>query len=395
MCGWPAGMGYPPAEGELAQASAPGASDTSPAAADEAEDVGVQLDALAGMVARQGQALSPVDDVTPPEPATSEVVVADEPAEVSQPEASQPESRTPDSAVEADIDPLTAPLDAVTGAAIEPEADLPRISEPADVEPTSKTPIDEVEPTTSDEPEPEPTADADADAPITGTAGRSAALIRPTQLLIVATAVLNLILVGINAVLVTPSGSMTFVVLGVALITLAVWTAAAVTFLHWVSRAHAHVAAASASRQRHGASMSLLGWFIPIAGFVIGYRVLQDLWTGSNPATRDQADAAPAKVRTIDIWLLGVVTAALFGYAMPLTLGESALWAGLSALGWMVAALSLATTLGTISTWQLDSDVEAEEISTSELTASSRSDNAETLPVQTAPAPEPVTVAAE
>ncbi len=190
------------------------------------------------------------------------------------------------------------------------------------------------------------------------------------------------------------------VVLGVALITLAVWTGAAVTFLHWISRAHAHVAATAASRQRHGSSMSLIGWFIPIAGFVIGYRVLQDLWTGSDPATRQQADAAPAKVRAIDVWLLGIVTAALFGYAMPLALGESALWAGLSALGLMVAALSLVSTMGAISAWQVeqgdatpddDAEAAAEQppIPTSQWRLKLMS------PWTPAPTPEPVSASAE
>ena len=98
--------------------------------------------------------------------------------------------------------------------------------------------------------------------------------------------------------------------------------------------------------------MSLIGWFIPIAGFVIGYRVLQDLWTGSDPATRDDANASPAKARMIDVWLLGIVTAALFGFVMPLALGASALWAGISSVGLLVAALGLVSTMAAISAWQ-------------------------------------------
>ena len=79
---------------------------------------------------------------------------------------------------------------------------------------------------------------------------------------------------------------------------------------------------------------------------------MQDLWTDSDPATRDDADAAPAKARMIDIWLLGIVTAALFGYVMPIALGDSALWAGISGVGLLVAALGLVSTMGTISAWQ-------------------------------------------
>jgi hypothetical protein len=170
--------------------------------------------------------------------------------------------------------------------------------------------------------------------------------------LLVGTAVANLVVIALGAVLDSSSGMTTTVILALALITLALWTGAAVTFLHWISRAHTHVAATAAFRQRHGASMSLLGWFIPVAGFVIGYRVLQDLWTGSDPATRGDAQATPAKVRMIDLWLLAIVTASVFGYVMPLALGDSALWAGISGISLLVAALGLVSIMGTISDWQ-------------------------------------------
>jgi hypothetical protein len=194
---------------------------------------------------------------------------------------------------------------------------------------------------------------------------------------------------------------MTVAVLGVALANLAVWTGAAVTFLYWVSRAHAYVAATAASRQRHGASMSLIGWFIPIAGFVIGYRVLQDLWTGSDPTTRDQADAPPAKARTIDLWLLGIITAALFGYAMPTALGASPLWGGLSALGLMVAALSLAATMGTITAWQSSESTTTDHdvVDQAPADANRATDSAPSVtadePVAPLATPEPVTATAE
>ncbi len=368
MCGWPAGVGYPPAEDELDQVTT---SETiTPEAVDEEPDhVGVQLDALAGMVARQGQSLSPNEDTTDatvdldPEEPVAEDVPEDTTPDLDVPaialtQGADPRDEAPDDddirGAAQEVDPLTAPLAALTGAAVA-TATASQGASPAttdQVEPAT-APDDVLEPIT-DETGDELESSAPNDSHATETAGQASAILRPAQLLVVATAALNLILVGLNAVLGTSSGSVSVVTLGAALITLAVWTGATVTFLHWVSRAHSHVAATAASRQRHGASMSLIGWFIPIAGFVIGYRVLQDLWTGSDPATRQDADAPPAKVRTIDLWLLGIVTAALFGYAMPLALGDSALWSGISALGLLVAALSLASTMGSISAWQLD-----------------------------------------
>jgi hypothetical protein len=217
---------------------------------------------------------------------------------------------------------------------------------------------------------------------------------RPAQFLILATAVLNLTVVGLGAAIGAASGSTSFVVLGLALVTLAAWTGAAVTFLHWVSRAHTHVAMTASSRQRHGSSMALLGWFIPIAGLVIGYRVLQDLWTGSDPSTRDDADASPAKVRMLDVWLLGIVTAALFGYAMPLALGESAIWGLLSALGLLAAAFGLVSVMRAISTWQSETDGVTEDADSA---AEAAVEGTPTATTESAPVPvsEPVSVSAE
>ena len=334
--------------------------------ADEPDHVGVQLDALAGMVDRQGQSLSPAAETAPEAPVASRLSPTRTATTAEEPAVDSPSRQTrpvPGPTEQTWRQPrrrstrLTAPLAALTEAGAPPasaEAAPPRSwhrrracaragAPPGCARAARRCPSRRrrrrVRPRRRATSGP-PDAQRQSCAPL--------------SCCIVATAVLNLILVGLNAVLGAPTGSMAMVVLGVALITLAAWTGAAVTFLHWVSRAHAHVAATAASRQRHGESMSLIGWFIPIAGFVIGYRVLQDLWTGSDPTTRDQADAAPAKARSIDIWLLGIVTAALFGYVMPLALGESALWGGLSALGLMVAALSLASTMGAISAWQVE-----------------------------------------
>lgn len=420
MCGWPSGVGYPPAEGELERATGTPEADES-APTEEHDHVGVQLDALAGMVARQGQPMAPppAEASEAPEssvsPDTTDDAVADEPhAENSSPddsvdaeaqvEAAQPsadESAEPD-----DVDPLTAPLTALTAAPAsasdaqdptdddEPVAGSDRSSDQQNKASESAAPRVE-----SDEPAQSVDDSENAVAePATETVGRAAAILRPAQLLLVGTAVANLVVIALGAVLGTTSGSRAAIVLGLALITLAMWAGAAVTFLHWISRAHTHVAATAASRQRHGASMSLLGWFIPIAGIVIGYRVLQDLWTGSDPATRDDAEAAPAKVRMIDVWLLGIVTAILFGYGMPLVLGDTALWAGISGLGLLVAALGLVSTMSTISDWQNetvtavapDADTSTTEVAVHEPQASAPSTSAE-RPA----APQPVSAAAE
>jgi len=367
MCGWPSGVGYPPAEGELENAAVAAPDEEEPASAEDNDHVGVQLDALAGMVARQGQPMAPQPADETPQP----------PAEVEKPSSSEPAAEAPDAAAGSeeagdtahdtepspqarttidDVDPLTAPLAALTEDVVAAEVSQPSTDD-SDVQPAVSDGND-VPHIDSDEAH-DLSADSAGDTDETPTEpsavkpGRAASILRPASVLLVGTAVVNLIVVALASVLDT-SGSMTGVVLGLALIALALWAGAAVTFLHWVSRAHSHVAATAASRQRHGSSMSLLGWFIPIAGFVIGYRVLQDLWTGSDPATRNDADAAPAKARMIDVWLLGIVTAALFGYVMPIALGDSALWAGISGVGLLVAALGLVSTMGTISAWQSD-----------------------------------------
>ncbi len=366
MCGWPSGVGYPPAEGELESTAAAAPQADEPASAEDNDHVGVQLDALAGMVARQGQPMAPQSfDETPEPPADVETAGNSEPAaeapamdadaDDAVDTARETEPTEAETATE-DVDPLTAPLAALTDDAISPEESQPSTDD-SDTQPAVSD-TNDVNIIDSDE-EHDLSAESAGDTDQTSTApsaakpGRAAAVLRPASVLLVGTAVVNLAVVALASVL-DASGSMTGVFLGLALVTLALWTGAAVTFLHWVSRAHSHVAATAASRQRHGASMSLVGWFIPIANFVIGYRVLQDLWTGSDPATRDDADAAPAKARMIDVWLLGIVTAALFGYVMPLALGDSALWAGVSGVGLLIAALGLVSTMGTISAWQSD-----------------------------------------
>jgi hypothetical protein len=352
-------LGYPPADGELEASTAP--AEPEPAEPEEDHLAG-QLDALSGMAERRTQPLASETDVPASDEPTVETAsevanASDEAAEATESEEAPVEEAPVDSAPvvaerdDAEIDPLTAPIEALT-------EDSSTVHEPQD----EPTPIaDEVAaavppaaPLQVEEPEP-----MDESAPSdTGTAARQAPkLARTAQLLIVTAAMFNILVAAINAVAGSPvDASLTPVVLGISLLTLAVWAGAAVVFLHWLSRAYAFVTSTSAVRQRHGANMALAGWFIPIAGLLIGYRVLQDVWSGSDPTTRADSEAGTPKARTIDIWLLGLATSLIFGYAMPLALGDSALWSGLAALGVLVAGMALASTIGTISAWQVGAD---------------------------------------
>lgn len=291
LCGWPAGVGFPPAEGELA-ATAP-VDEVEPEV--EAAPDHAQLDALAGLAERQA-----------PRTEEPEVVQNSEPL---------PAPETVD-AIE-QIDPLTAPLETL---------------------------IQDAEPQGAND-----GFEADDTSTVATAPGRTFDVQRITQVLVMCAALSNLALVGMEVI---AEGSMA--VLALALVSLGIWTAAAITFLHWVSRTYARVVTTSPVRQRHGATMAVAGWMIPIAGIIIGYRVLQDLWTGSDPATRSNPEATPAKARLIDVWLLGLVTATVFGYVMPLTLGDSALWRVLSSVGVLTAALALIQVMSTLGTWSAD-----------------------------------------
>jgi hypothetical protein len=345
MCGWPAGVGYPPADGEVeAAASAIENADPEPQAEADAEHSAAQLDALATMAQRQSHSAEAAEaPASAPEPEVS-ADANDDPVVATDTATSEAAS---------DVDPLTAPIEniatdpdnaadaadetpiaAVAAEALATDSTAPVavIASPADVLPHDET-----------------------DAVTTDKVGRASSLARPAQLLIVAAAVLNLVIAGMQAAFGDPvDASMTTVVLGMALLTLAVWTAAAVTFLYWVSKAHTHVAVTATYRQRHGASMSLIGWLIPVVGLVIGYRVLQDLWTGSDPSTRNETAPKPVNARLIDVWLLGLVTGAVFSYVLPRVLGNSTMWDVIAAVGVAAAGLALASVISTISSWQQD-----------------------------------------
>jgi hypothetical protein len=349
LCGWPVGVGYPPAEGEFASPSEE-ATEASVDSDDEtAEQTDAQLDALAGMA-------EPVAE--PVAGPVAEAVV-------------EPEAEPADDLVDAgtdvgadvgaddgDADALTAPLtplaadtdagpDTVVGTPIDVAAEAAAASE-ADV----------VDQASVNEPTPDPdapTAVVKAAAP-----GRAASLARPVQALVIAASVLGLLVAGLRAAFGAPvDSSVALAALALSVLQVAVWAAATVTFLYWVSRAYENVATTAAFEQRQGPTVALVGWVIPVVGLFIGYRVLQDLWTGSDPATRQREDAKPSGARLIDVWLLGLVTALLFGIVAPFALGASALWSGVAAIGVLASGLSLAMVVGAISRWQDQPDAVA------------------------------------
>jgi hypothetical protein len=333
-------LGYPPADGELEASTAP----AEPEAAEPEEDhSAVQLDALSGLAERRAQPL--VSEADAPEAAadeTDEVTVDVAPEEAAPVEAE---------VNRAEVDPLTAPIEALaddSSTVHEPQDEPTPIADEVAATAPPAAPLPIAETVAIEESAPEGTGPSTSRAP---------KLTRAAQLLIVTAAMFNILVAAINAVAGSPvDASLTPAVLGVSLLTLAVWAGAAVVFLHWLSRAYAFVTSTSAVRQRHGANMALAGWFIPIAGLLIGYRVLQDVWSGSDPSTRADSEAGTPKARTIDIWLLGIATSLIFGYVMPLALGDSSLWSGLAALGVLVAGMALASTIGTISAWQIGAD---------------------------------------
>ena len=361
MCGWPAGLGYPPADGEQAAQQVAAQQDAEPEPDLEAEHSAAQLDALAGLAQRRSEPVEvtagdePAPEATveetpetpeTPEAEAPDAAASDEPAasegDVSQGDASEGDVSQGD-ASEADdsvvADPLTAPLDAPAGG-----VDLDEATPIAEVAAAAAFETSQSHPATDRTSDPHPAVAA---------VGRASSLARPVQLLVVGAAVLNAILGALYLAFGKPiDDSMETLALGLSMFTLGVTAGATITFLYWVSRAYVHVVTSSAHEPRHGPTLSLAGWLIPVVGLFIGYRVLQDLWVGSDPDTRRDPDATAGNARMIDLWLLGIVTGLIFALVLPLALGDSAIWSGLAALGVLVAGLSLASVVGKVSEWQ-------------------------------------------
>src|SRR5829696_9402810 len=98
MCGWPAGVGYPPVDGELEQAVVP-TPEPEGETAHADEQAGAQLDALAGMAERRSEPMPVADDAT----ATLEAVppAGEEPA-TEAPSDAEATADVDDSSTEAD-----------------------------------------------------------------------------------------------------------------------------------------------------------------------------------------------------------------------------------------------------------------------------------------------------
>ena len=379
-------------EVEAAAAAAEVAAEPEPDIA--AEESATQLDALAGMAERRTE--QPDEPTTEATDDTAEA--ADEPDEAPAAEAETTDAEDTeidevapteaDAADDADVDPLTAPLtglDAEDGDTLE-----------------QATPIAAVAAAAAHEAIQQHTTAAEHGTTTPAAAvGRASSLARPVQLLVVGAAVLNGVLAALYLAFGKPiDDSMSSVALGLSMFTLGVWAGAIITFLYWVSRAYVTVVAESVHDPRHGPTLSLAGWLIPVAGLFIGYRVLQDLWVGSDPQTRRDSSAKISNARLIDVWLLGIVTAFLFS-VLPFALGDSALWGAVAALGVLVAGLALAAVVGKVSDWQDQADLLTPPAATSaasadEGTVTTRVDGLEDEPqVEDEQKPEPVTASAE
>ena len=394
LCGWPAGVGYPPVDGEVEAAAAAAEVAAEPEPDIAAEESATQLDALAGMAERRTE--QPDEPTTEATDDTAEA--ADEPDEAPAAEAETTDAEDTeidevapteaDAADDADVDPLTAPLtgiDTEDGATLEQATPIAAVAAAAAHEATQQH-------TTA--------AEHNTTTPAAAV-GRASSLARPVQLLVVGAAVLNGVLAALYLAFGKPiDDSMSSLALGLSMFTLGVWAGATITFLYWVSRAYVTVVAESVHDPRHGPTLSLAGWLIPVAGLFIGYRVLQDLWVGSDPQTRRDSSAKISNARLIDVWLLGIVTAFLFS-VLPFALGDSALWGAVAALGVLVAGLALAAVVGKVSDWQDQADLLTPPAATSaasadEGTVTTRVDGLEDEPqVEDEQKPEPVTASAE
>jgi hypothetical protein len=116
MCGWPAGVGYPPVEGELELAKSP-VTEPEQEVTHADEQAGAQLDALAGMAQRRNEPLPVRDDATASlerVPALDEVPTTEAPTEPGASVATDATDAVEHDDTDAEVDPLTAPIEALT-----------------------------------------------------------------------------------------------------------------------------------------------------------------------------------------------------------------------------------------------------------------------------------------
>jgi hypothetical protein len=372
LCGWPVGSAYPQVEGAADElplvATATATADEAPAV-DEA--VGAQLDALSAMAVRNHDRAADT-----PEPAvTTAYLDVEVPAEEAGRE-SEPELVLAHAGVVTDEagggatdvllapDPLTAPIEQL----VLPVDTHPRVDEtwhiesgvdhdPNHMPDDSAAARELVAPETSTA---EP-SEREGSEQRTGRRSGLTSLGQVVRAVMLVVGVGSLALAGIAAVA-GPATDVGLVqalsTLGLALVVLGCWLAAGALFLIWVSRAHA-VAASATFPQRYSRGMAVGGWLIPVYGLVVGWNVLCDLWTASDPATRDASPDNAGQPPLLVGWLLGLVGSVALGSVLPVVLGENVLFELGGAVCLLVSALCLGTIVTTIG-GRLDPDTTVE-----------------------------------
>jgi hypothetical protein len=122
-------------------------------------------------------------------------------------------------------------------------------------------------------------------------------------------------------------------------------------FLAWVSRAHENVARLSPTGQRWSRGMAVCGWLIPVAGPFVGWQVLRDLWTGSDPTTRGTVGRQPEPL-LVTCWLAGLAVASVVSLAGRFVLGGSPLVDAVAGLAVALSGACLVATVTRVSRWQ-------------------------------------------
>jgi hypothetical protein len=391
LCGWPSGEAYPTLHEDDLAAQPPVEADvpeTTPV-----EDHHVQLDALTALMARQQpSALEP------------EAVQAElDEAAMSDPEVDEPaaESVAPAEAVQqlvgaaavlaptAPLDPLTAPLatlvdgDAATAWVVEPTSQPPARSEVAtvglpddstdgDTDGDTAGPLDVASTPESADPAdddwvaaaPVPPAAAGVRTPLHGL-GRQAtgAVLAVVALTAVVTMLGYLALLslgnGVEAALggQDPSAGVGLAaVLGVAavglgVVDLAAWIAAGVLFLLWVHAARANLTASPPVRQRWSPTWSVVGWLIPVFNIVLGWQVLEDLWRGSDPSSREVSTATGQRPVLPLVWMASFATGTAT-YVIGRFVDAPFVLSLVGLVALVAAAYALAGCIRQISAWQ-------------------------------------------
>ena len=367
LCGWPVGTAYPAVDGSLQPLAEVEEAVGEPEAEPEAEEVGLQLDALSAMVVRQhdrsAEGREEVSAVADAPPQEAEVATSSAPvAELVMAEAAvvATGSDTTRSEIALAPDPLTAPIEQIAelGERAALQMAPPNAPENTDsiddldfeTELEAAVEFDAAEAAAPSDELPEEAGDAEAPP------AHPAGLARLVQGLLLFVGVSSL-LAAAYSWLTAPTdsastaGGSLLLSLGLAMVTFAAWVATTAAFLVWVSRTHTQVVATSTVRQRHGSTMTVAGWFIPVYGFIVGWQVMQDLWVGSDPETRTSPPEKAPQPQLISLWLLTFVGAVVLGWVVPLALGGSAVLGVAGSVCLLASAVALGRVVTTIASW--------------------------------------------